>query len=388
MWHRFFVVNGAPMQQVVAVPNETLPLIDRRHELTAQEIERWAGRMEAVAVNLSRGPTAGAALVLVSDTKHLLMMGFHHLCFDVWSMQLFARHLRDAYESAAAGGSNGLPEPAIQLTDLALWQQGEPYRKLVEQQLSYWRRTLEGLDEAPRLLAEQFRNPQTGGGARRYVIPQDIVRGLRDLGSQSGASLFAIVLTCFKMLFHQYTNATDVCIEVLVANRSRPETRRLIAPCANAALLRTDLSGNPTFRELLHRVSTTVLDALVNVDVSVKIVHSALLDEGRIPQVCSRVQVDWQTLGQQTLRFGEAVLGEPPAPAKEGLVKTATGGPMPAVLPESMDLLLHFQETRDELRLLIIHRPDHITADDLDRLVDRYREILRRAVTSPDRPAT
>ncbi len=381
---RFAIIDGVPMQQVGPVPAEPVALIDRRAELGAEEIEAWARSLEGCAVNLASGPPAAAALVPVTDSRHMLLVAFHHLCFDGWSLPLYARQLRDAYESRLTGSSNGLAEPPVQLIDIAQWQQGDAYRRLAGQELDYWRASLAGLDVPPRLMPQQVL-PDSGGTARQYAMPGELLEALRATRAARGDSHFAITLACFKALFHRTTGADDVCIEALVANRSRPETLSLIGPCANVALLRTDVSGDPTFEDLVNRVAATVRGALAHVQVSAKSICLGLLEEGCIPEVCSRIQVDWQTIPTETLRFGEATLGEERAPIREPQVRTAAGGPMPAALPDSLDLILHFQEFRNELRLLVIHRPDHITGDDLDRLIGEYWRLLAAGVASPGR---
>ncbi len=381
---RFAMIDRVPMQQVGPVPDEPLALIDRRAQLGAGEIETWARSMEACTVNLASGPPSAAALVPASDTRHMLLIAFHHLCFDGWSLPLYARQLRDAYESQLAGSTNGLAEPPVQLTDIAQWQQEDAYRQIAAQELQYWRGSLRGLDEAPRLLPEQFR-PGTGGTARQYEMPAELLEALRATRAASGDSLFTIMLAAFKACMRRETGAEDVCIEALVANRSRPEMLSLIGPCANVALLRTEVSGDPQFDDLVGRVSQTVRGALAHVQVSARSIFDPLVGEGCIPQVCSRIQVDWQTIPAETLRFGEATLGEERAPIRERQLRTATGGPMTASLPDSLDLILHFQELRRGLRLLVIHRPDHVTAEDLDRLIDGYWRLLGAGVASPGR---
>ena len=132
------------------------------------------------------------------------------------------------------------------------------FGELADRQVEYWRGVLDGLGESPRLFSETYRDGSATAVARAYRIPQTTVEGLRSLRSETGASLYMMLLTCFKVLFRQEASKDDVCIEARMGNRARPQLRRLVGPCANVALLRTDLGGDPTFRELLERVRGSI----------------------------------------------------------------------------------------------------------------------------------
>lgn len=382
---KFPVVGGVPRQLVMPDLSKAFDFQDLRDSMSAEQIERQLDQFKSAFVNLVDGPPYCASLLPVSDSKHMLLLGFHHLCFDGWSRLIFARELCDAYGAISDGTRPGLPDLPIQVTDLAHWQQGDAFRELAEGQVQYWRGALDGLGESPRLFAGSYRDGEATAVARAYTIPQTTVEGLRSLRSETGATLYMMLLASFKILFRQDVAESDVCVEARMANRARPEMRRLIGPCANVALLRTDLGGDPTFRELLQRVRGTVLGALGNIDVSAKRVYDILCGEGRISTIPSRVQTDWRTGSGQPLKLGAAAYGEQRQPVSEGPLLGRTGEPVTANFADSLDLILQFQEFPDELALTVIHRPEHISGQDLDALIARYKDITLAMLTSPDR---
>lgn len=269
-WRTTFVmVDGQPMQKVQPNPSLKLPVVDLRH-LPREEREAEALRLASEDArrpfDLAQGPLLRAMLVRLNESEHRLFLTLHHIIFDgVSTYHVFLPELTGLYEAYRSGLPSPLPEPALQYGDYACWQR---QAVVPAHQMAYWR---EQLRDAPdlELPSDRPRPPvQTLRGAMQpLALSRDLSEGLRALSRRLGATLFMTLLTSFKLLLHRHTGQTDLVIGTVTAGRSRPELQGLLGFFLNPLLLRSDLSGDPTFPELLLRVREVTLQALANEDV-------------------------------------------------------------------------------------------------------------------------
>jgi amino acid adenylation domain-containing protein len=233
------------------------------------ELQRLAHEEAGQLFDLQTGPLLRARLVRVGEFENVLMITMHHIISDGWSMGVFLRELTTLYEAFAAGAPSPLAELPIQYADYAVWQREWLQGEILEENLSFWREHLRGAPTTLDLASDRPRPPaQTFRGARRYLeIPARLADRLRVFSRRENVTLFMTLLAAFDVLLWRYSRQTDFVVVSPIASRNRSELEGLIGYFANTLALRADLSGQPTFRELLRRVRETALDAYAHQDV-------------------------------------------------------------------------------------------------------------------------
>ncbi|MET0395816.1 MAG: amino acid adenylation domain-containing protein, partial [Longimicrobiaceae bacterium] len=258
--------GGAPVQVIHPPAPVPLPLADLR-VLTAERREAEAERLAAEEAlrpfDLARGPLLRSALVRLGDAEHVLLITLHHVVGDGWSMGVLAREVSALYAAFSRGEEPRLPELPVQYADYAGWQRAWLSGETLERQIRFWK---DRLRDAPPLLEIPTDHPRTAGqGARaaslRIALPAEATARLRALSRREGATLFMTVLAAWQALLGRWAGQDDVVVGTPVAGRSRRETEGLIGFFVNMLALRADLSGRPTWRELLGRVRDSALGA-------------------------------------------------------------------------------------------------------------------------------
>ncbi|HXO21370.1 MAG TPA: amino acid adenylation domain-containing protein, partial [Thermoanaerobaculia bacterium] len=269
------VGQAAQVVQVVApdaaLTLPALPGIDLRDLPAAGRTDaarRAAAQAAWAPFDLARGPLLRAALLRLAGEEHVLLLTLHHIVADGWSMGVLLRELAALYDAAREGRPSPLPALAVQYADFAVWQREWLQGPVLAELLAYWRGRLA---DAPAVLDLPLDRPRPAlqtfrGGNLRFTLPPALRRSLADLGRRHGVSLFMTLLAAFQSLLARYTSAEDVVVGSPIANRNRAETEALIGFFVNTLVLRGDLSGDPTFAELLRRVRETTLDAYAHQD--------------------------------------------------------------------------------------------------------------------------
>ncbi|MBB4635035.1 non-ribosomal peptide synthetase [Longimicrobium terrae] len=258
--------DGAPVQVILPVTGFRLAMEDLSHLDETERGDEVRRRVDAEAArpfDLSAGPLFRAALLVLGEQEQVLWMGMHHAVSDGWSLGVLHRELAALYAAYADGRESPLDEPAVQYADYAVWQRQQLAGEYLERSLGWWRGRLSG---APALLELPTDRPrpavQTFGGATLPVtVPANVLKPLRDLGHAEGATLFMVLLGAFQALLSRYGGGDDVVVGTPVSGRARGEVEELIGFFVNTLALRTDLSGDPSFREVLRRVRETTLGA-------------------------------------------------------------------------------------------------------------------------------
>lgn len=271
----FSVVNGQPVQVIAPALTSTISVVNLQ-ELPEPERETQTLRLTTEeaqrSFDLSQGPLLRTALLQVGEDEYVLLLTVHHIVFDGWSAySVLFKDLAVLYEAFSTGKPNTLPELPIQYADFAVWQRQWLQGEFLETLLSYWKQQLSsGFSVQQRPLLPTDR-PRPTVQTRRsvcqpLVLSQTLTQALKALSRQEGATLFTTLLAAFKILLHCYTNQDDVFVCTPTANRNRTETKRLIGYFVNLLVLRTDLSGNPSFRELLSRMRKVISGAYAHQD--------------------------------------------------------------------------------------------------------------------------
>ena len=234
-----------------------------------REVEalRWAAREAQSPFDLSRLPLLRVKLLRLSSTDHLFVLTAHHIIFDGWSLTVFFRELARIYERLRAGKAAVLPEPPIQYADFAVWQQQR--LELLDKELAWWKKRLSGglpllelPTDRPRPAVQTWR-----GAVESLALPPALRAPLQELSQRQDATLFMTLLAAFQTLLHRYSGQEEILVGSPVAGRRLIETENVIGRVINTLVMRGDLSGNPTFRELLDRVRDMAVDAYAHEEV-------------------------------------------------------------------------------------------------------------------------
>ena len=269
---RFPVVAGQSVQIISADIPVQLPVVDLR-ELHATEkqvrVQRLACAESRQPFDVAQGPLLRVKLLQLGDGEHLFLLTVHHLVFDGWSVNVFYRELATLYTAFSTGKSSTLLALPIQYADFAHWEQQMVQHAALKTQLDYWKQQLGGNVPALELPLDRPRRqgPASQGARQSLVLPEKLTEALKALGQREESTLFMILLAAFQTLLHEYTGQEDIIVCTPVAGRERYETRQLIGYFSRLLPMRTDLSGNPGFRDVLGRVRRAVVEAHEHQDV-------------------------------------------------------------------------------------------------------------------------
>jgi amino acid adenylation domain-containing protein len=269
---RFTAAAGEPRQEVEQGARLAWTYADLLGQTEADgraEVQRL-GRAEARrGFDLSRAPLLRVTLVRLGDEEHVLLLTMHHIVSDGWSMGVLVSEVSALYEAYVAGRPSPLAELSLQYADYAAWQRGWLQGENLERQLSYWREKLEGAPPLLGLPTDRPRPPvQTYRGAvESFALAPEVSNELKAFGRRQGATLFMTLLTVFEVLLQRYTRQDDIVVGTNVAKRNMPEIENLIGFFVDNLVLRADLSGNPSFAQLLGRVRRVCLDAYAHQDI-------------------------------------------------------------------------------------------------------------------------
>ncbi len=280
----FVVVDEAPSQIISPSLEVELPVLDLSGLAGASredEVRRLLAEEAAPAFDLERGPLLRARLLRLAEEEHVLLLTMHHIISDGWSIGVLIREVAVLYEAYAQGRPSPLEELPVQYADYAVCQRGWLRDEVLEGQLGYWRKQLSGAPAVLELPTDRPRPPlQSFRGTHwPFALPPALEPRLRELTSREGVTLFMVLLASFDVLLHYYTGRSDLVVGTDVANRNQVETEGLIGFFVNQLALRTDLTGDPTFRELLGQVRDVTLGAYSHQDLPFEKLVEALNPE-------------------------------------------------------------------------------------------------------------
>ncbi|HJP93403.1 MAG TPA: amino acid adenylation domain-containing protein [Pyrinomonadaceae bacterium] len=267
----FSVVDGRPVQvigEATSVRFSTCTLEGLAPAAVEGKIQRLGYEEAREPFDLERGPLLRAKVVRLSETEHVVFTTAHHIVSDGWSLGILIRELAALYENLTSQTSTPLPELSIQYADYAVWQRDWLEKELLDRQLSYWKKQLQGVPTVLDLPTDRPRSlVQTFNGARYSVqLSQKTTEALKELSRREGATLFMTILAAYETLLFRYTGQENIIVGTPVAGRSSAEIENLIGFFVNTLPLKTSLSGNLTFEELLAGIRETALDAYANQD--------------------------------------------------------------------------------------------------------------------------
>ncbi|MEN3328617.1 MAG: hypothetical protein V7638_3424, partial [Acidobacteriota bacterium] len=365
--------DGQPVQLVNPAEPFTIPFSDLT-ALPVSEREATAIEMAQVEMNqpftLSTGPLLRVKLLRLSDSEHIVVVTMHHIISDGWSMNNLIEEMGALYAAYSNDLPSPLPPPAIQYGDFTLWQREWMQSDVLEKQIKYWSEKLSGLStlelpiDRPRVEGQSLR-----GLTQKAAFSPELSQEVKRLSRESGTTQFMTMLAAFKGLLHRYSGQEDIVVGTTVANRNHPETEKLMGFFVNMLVLRTDLSGNPTFRELLQRVKEVTLGAYMHQDLPFDKLVEALRPE--------------RTLSSNSLFqvvFGVHHARELTLPELD-VKLSAVNVDWQAT---QFDLIVRATETVEGLTLLMTYSSDLFEPQTITRLLKHYEAWLTAVVSDPD----
>ncbi|MFD2169209.1 amino acid adenylation domain-containing protein [Tumebacillus lipolyticus] len=322
--------------------------------------------------DLEQGPLLRGRLIKLADEEHVLIVNMHHIISDGWSMGIFLDELSRLYRSFAAGMVSPLAPLPLQYADYAVWQRRWMRHDTLQEQLAYWKKRLGGEVPALQLPTDHPRpTVQTQRGAvMRFVLSKELTMGMNRLSNESGVSLFMTLLGAFQTLLFRYTGQEDVVVGTPIAGRQQQETEGLIGCFLNTLAMRVDLSGAPTFNEVLRRVREIALEAYANQDVPFEKLVEELQpnrDTSRTPLFQAMLVL--QNYATQMVELEELLIE--PLDVSFGTAK--------------FDLTLFVQEERDELAATFEYNTDLFETSTIYRMADHFCNLLHEIVRNPER---
>ncbi len=368
----FIATDAGPMQ--VISPTRDITIVERDYRQVPAS-QREAAVMEAAVgealrpFELSAGPLVRVHSFRTEDEERVLLMTLHHIVGDEWSVGILLEELGALY---ARGERAELPALPVQYADYAEWQLETLTPEAVEREIEYWRRKLAGaqmvLEVPPDRPRAKVRT--TSGSTEKAILPRSSLDGMNRVVRGEQATLFMALFACFNLLLHQRTGRKDLLVGTDFANRDRPETARLIGLFVNELVLRTDLSGDPTFRELLRQVRRRTIEAFGHAELP----FQRLVEELRPPRDPSRTPI-FQVVFD--------LLNVPMSLEFDGV----TFSPMHLPLrPAKYDLTLFISNSQDELYVMLEYNTDLYSQDTARRFLEDYARLVEVAVASPDVP--
>jgi non-ribosomal peptide synthetase component F/NRPS condensation-like uncharacterized protein len=273
--------DGTALQNINVPEPFRLSRTDLRH-LSAEEREREARAMGQADAgrpfDLTNGPLLRVALLQFDTEEHVVILTMHHIVSDGWSVGVLFWEVAKLYEAFFAGKDSPLPELPIQYSDYAIWQRQYLHEGALDGQLGYWLKQLDGAPPLTRLPSDRQRLGVPGfhGANELFTIPESLTNSLMEFSKDEGVTIFMTLLAAFKALLHRYSGQEDLIVGTDIANRNRIETEGLIGFFVNLLALRTNLSGDPSFRELVRRVKVVTTGAYAHQDVPFEQIVSSL----------------------------------------------------------------------------------------------------------------
>ncbi|HEV7376647.1 MAG TPA: amino acid adenylation domain-containing protein, partial [Pyrinomonadaceae bacterium] len=285
----FPMSQGKPIQVFATAEPLTLEVTDLS-EINASERESLAARLineeSERPFDLATGPLYRFTLLRLRPDEHVLLIIMHHIVGDGWSIGVFLREMAALYEAFSKDLLSPLPELSIQYADYASWQEQALNEEVLDRQLAYWKRQLTGSNSQLDLNFD-YEHPAVSthrAESETFTISPATLGSLEELSRQQNVTLFMTLLAAYYVLLYRYTGQEDINLGSPVVGRSRVETEELIGFFINSLVLRGDMSGNPSFQDLLQRVREMVLDAQSNQDVPFEKIVEALQPERSLLQ--------------------------------------------------------------------------------------------------------
>jgi len=371
-----FVLLGDQVGQHVQPAREfLLPLEDLSPMSSVAREDGWqamASQEASQLFDLSKGPLWRGRLVRLSATEHVLLLTFHHICMDEWSLRIFREELSELYAGFAVGKTIALPPLPYRYVDYAQWQRQWLASSVADNQLEYWRtklgRELSVLNlptDYPRLSA-----PNERGATERRLFSSSLLEQLKKLSTEQEMTLFMTLLGAFQVLLSRYSGQDDIVVGTPIANRDLSKFQGLVGLFLNTMVMRSDLSGQPTFRETLTRVRKMALEAYANRNIPYEKVVQAIrgLQDGSTSPLF-QVMFVLQNLEEHVMPLG--LLETTLLPVSTGTAK--------------FDLTLFLAANPEGLQAVMEYRTDLFEPTTIQQMLGNLEVLLEGIVSDPEK---
>jgi len=362
---RFEMHCGVPVQVIESAAAFELAVRDIGVE-ELRPLMRNEGQRRFV---LSEGAPFRAVLAKLDTHEHVLLLTMHHIIADGWSLGIFARELRALYAANIRDQAPALAPLPVQYADYALWQRSHLQGEQLHEQLIYWRERLLGL--APLQLPADHPRPRTPtfkGAVERFEVSPEVFSGLTSLARSERATLFMVLLGAFQVLLGRYSRQSDVVVGTAIAGRTQRASEALIGCFVNVLALRTDLSGDPSFMEVLGRVREVTLGAYA---------HQDLPFETLVAELQPQRDLSRQPLYQVSFTFQNVPREPVELPGLQCRLL-----PMEHVTSK-LDLSLSMHESGGVLRGELEYATDLFEASSIQRMVEHFERVLEQLAAQP-----
>ena len=317
-------------------------------------------------------PLLRTALLKVGESRYLLVLTTHHIISDRWSVMVFLREMTLLYRAFSQGLASPLEPLAVQYADWAVWQRQQIQGEKLEKQIRYWKDQFSG--ELPILELPVDRPYGAVATYKGSQVPlklsPELSQRLKTLSSEYKVTLFALLLTAFKVLLHRYTDSDDIVVGSDIANRDRTETEGLIGLLVNTLVFRSDLSSNPRFCDLLQQIRETVLSGLAHKDLPFEKLVEVINPERHLSQMMPlfQVKLDLQQVDVKPMTL-------------DGL--TITRHPLPETQAK-YELRLNLQDTPQGIAGQVEYNSDLFDESTITRMIAHFEILLSGIVDSPE----
>ncbi len=371
----FPLADGVPVQSIaeeLRIPLSEVDLSALPEAERDEEARRLAREEERRPFDLVRGPLLRAQLLRLQPREHLFLVTIHHIVYDGWSTGVFLRELSDLYQAYSEGRVSPLPELPVQYVDFARWQRDWMRGQLLDDQLGYWKKRL-----APPLPTLELESDRSRPAVQEYEagmhwmrLPRPLGEGLRELSRSRGATLFMTLLAAFQVLLRRYTGQQDVVVGSAMAGRKRRETEDLIGFFVNTLVMRGDLSGDPTFLELLERTRQSALADFA---------HQDLPFEKLVEELHPQRDPSRNPLFQVMFALHNAPLKAVELPALNWRFQE------PEAPTTRLDWEVHLSESASGIQVTSLYKKQLFESETIDRMVGHFRTLLENVVAHPER---
>jgi len=341
---------------------------DRRE----QQVLRLARAEADRPFDLTRPPLLRVTLLRRGRQEQVVLFTMHHIVCDGWSIAVLMKELMRLYDVYSRGAPSPLPELEIQYSDYAEWQRQWLQGEVLDEKLTDWERQFG--DDPPLLELPVDDGCRTGTPARaalqKLVLSRELTHELKALGQRESATMFMTMLAAFECLLHKYTGQVDMVVGTGIANRNRSEIEELIGFFVNMLVVRTDLSGNPTFKQLLARVREATLAAYMFEDLPFEKLVETLRPDRNVAGTSLLKLVFWH----QSVPMNPFSL--------EGLTFT------PLELNNEMiyfDFMVEIAEREEGFTIRLNYNTNLFNSETIARLLTDYKALLQSVVEHPER---
>ncbi|MEO1375475.1 MAG: amino acid adenylation domain-containing protein, partial [Cyanobacteria bacterium J06635_10] len=370
----FQTVDSQPIQIIVPNLDFSIPIIDLSEysqEQQEQEIHRLAKQEVQKPFDLSQCPLLRVTALKLDIQEHIILLSMHHIVSDAWSMGILVEELTTLYPSFCTGKPLPLAELPIQYGDFAVWQRQWLQKDVLQTHLDYWQQQLGNIH--PRLAlpkSSKHSSLESNQGARElFSFSKDISEALDGLSRQQGVTLFMTLLAAFQVLLHCFTGTPDIRVGSPIANRNRVEIESLIGFFVNTLVLRIDLSGNPSFSELLMRSRRVTMDAYAHQDIPFEKLVEELQPE--------------RNLNHNPLYQAWFVLQNIPMPQLELPGLNISSFEIETNIVRH-DLLLEIDQNSQGLNGRFEYKTDLFDKNSISRLIEHFEKIIRCVIAEPE----